>query len=271
MLELEHGFRIIDVHARLEPPDDRPLRRYPITPEQLEREMQQAGITTAVVFPGPRDDGYLRANNAVARYSVDRPFVAFARINGPRDPTNTPLSKIRNLTASPSDHHVTRDDIEQYAYDDRFAGFKLNPVADGLPGEDVLDQLDDVNLPVIVHGGDGFPPPVLEETILRRSFPVIVAHFGGYPLRHEYMTATIELLADHDECYVDTSSVRFRDVLERAMREHPDRVLFGSGVPDIHPTVAVMELLALDIPEDAMRKAFSKNADRVFHGILAAT
>jgi predicted TIM-barrel fold metal-dependent hydrolase len=45
--------------------------------------------------------------------------------------------------------------------------------------------------------------------------------------------------------------------------EHPDRVLFGSGAPSAHPNVAIMEILTLDVPEDAMRKAFSKNPARV--------
>jgi predicted TIM-barrel fold metal-dependent hydrolase len=62
---------------------------------------------------------------------------------------------------------------------------------------------------------------------------------------------------------VDTSFVRFRDVLERALLEHPDRVLFGSGAPESHPNVGVMEVLTLDVSEDAMRRAFSKNPARV--------
>jgi predicted TIM-barrel fold metal-dependent hydrolase len=57
--------------------------------------------------------------------------------------------------------------------------------------------------------------------------------------------------------------VRYRDVLEDAVREHPDRVLFGSGAPTVHPNVAVMEVLTLDVPEDAMTRVFSKNASRV--------
>ena len=45
--------------------------------------------------------------------------------------------------------------------------------------------------------------------------------------------------------------------------EHPDRLVFGSNTPAIHPNVAIMEILTLDVPEDAMRKLFSKNAARV--------
>ena len=262
MLELEHGFRVVDVHSRLDPDVDTSARGRAITPEHLEREMHQAGIIRTVVFPGPEPDNLLRANNAVARHAVDRPFVAFARINGPRDPAGTPVARLKNLTASREDEHVSPEDIERYGYDDRFHGFKLSPALDGLPNDDVFDQLDDVGLPVLVQVGEGFTPAALEATLLERSFPVIIAHFGGYPLNRELMDETLGLLNQY-ECYVDTSVVRFRDVLERAMLEHPDRVLFGSGSPDVHPSVGVMELLTLDVPEDGMRKAFSKNPARV--------
>lgn len=262
MLELEHGFRVVDSHTRLDPDVDGSIRGRTITPERLEREMHQAGIIRTIVFPGPEPDNLLRANNAVARHAVDRPFVAFARINGPRDPSGTPVARLKNLTASRTDEHVTPADIERYGYDDRFHGFKLTPARDGLPNDDVLAQLDDLGLPVLVHVGEEFTPAAMEATLLNRSFPVIIAHFGGYPLNRDLMTDTLDLLNQH-ECYVDTSVVRFRDVLERAMLEHPDRVIFGSGAPDVHPSVGVMELLTLDVPEDGMRKAFSKNPARV--------
>jgi len=55
--------------------------------------------------------------------------------------------------------------------------------------------------------------------------------------------------------------------LERAIREHPDRVLFGSGTPATHPNVAVMEMLTLDVTEDAMTKVFGRNPSRVIPGL----
>lgn len=265
MLELEHRFRVVDVHARLDP-DDRAgeTRGRAITPERLEREMHQAGVVRSVVYPGPRpEDDYLSANNAVARHSVERPFVAFARINGTRSAEGGPAGRLRNLRSKRRDWHTSPGDVEQYAYDDRFHGFKLNPAEDGLPDEAVLDQLEDVGLPVLVHGGEAFPPSTLVDTLLERTFPVIYSHFGGHPLNRELADAAIGLLSRHDNLYLDTSHVRYRDPMERALMEHPDRVLFGSGAPWTHPNVAVMEILTLDVPEDAMRKVFDKNPSRV--------
>jgi predicted TIM-barrel fold metal-dependent hydrolase len=258
MLELGHGFRVVDVHTRLDP-EGGGERGRDIQPERLERELHQAGIVRAVVAPGQRDGGYLRANNAVARLSVDRPLVAFARIDGPRDPS----SRLRSLAARRQEHHVSPEDVEQYAYDDRFHGFALDPPTDGLPDEEVLAALEAMGLPVVVHGGRGFGPERVAGTILEYEMPVVLAHFGGYPLQRDPMGRSIDLLDRHDHLYLDTAAVRFRDLLERAIKEHPDRVLFGSGAPSIHPSVAVMEVLSCSVPEDAMKRVFDANPARV--------
>jgi len=269
MLELEHQFRVVDVHARFNAdPGGVRTRGRAISAEDLEREMHQAGVVRAVVFPGPRpQESYVRANNAVARLSVERPFVTFARINGPRDPGARASSRLRNFAASRKEWHTSSSDVERYAYDDRFHGFKLDPTTDGLPDEEVLEQLASVGLPVLVHAGEGFPPSAAAATLLDYEFPVVLAHFGGYPLDRDLMTEAIGLLDAHDNCYLDTSYVRYRDLLERAMVEHPDRVLFGSGAPSVHPNVAIMEILTLDVPQDAMRKVFSKNPSRVVEAL----
>lgn len=270
MLELNHQFRVVDVHARLDPDGTDAIdgRAPAIDAEELEREMHQAGVVRAVAFPSHRpDESYVRANNAVARKCVGRPFVAFARINGPRDPQNGATARLRNLTARRADFHTTPADVEQYAYDDRFHGFKFDPTADGLPDDEVLAEMEKVDLPVLIHAGADFPPEAVESSLLDRSFPVVLAHFGGHPLDRELMTEAIDLLERHDNCYLDTATVRYRDLLERAIVEHPDRVLFGSGAPDVHPNVAVMEILTLDVPEDGMRKVFSKNPSRLVQAL----
>lgn len=262
MLELEHGFRVLDVHLELEPDQTRRPRGIG-EPEQLEREMQQAGVVQSLVFAGAREGSYLKANNAVARMSVDRPFLPLARINGNLDPGTGPTSKLRNVTRSRSAEHTSPEDVTQYGYEDRFVGFAMNPTVDGLPDEAVLDQLEAVGLPVFTYGGTGFPPSVIADTLLTYDFPLVISHMGGYPLDEKLVHETIDLLDEFDECFVDTSFVRRRDPLERGLMEHPDRVLFGSGAPVSHPNVAIMEILTLDVPEDAMRKAFTKNAARV--------
>jgi predicted TIM-barrel fold metal-dependent hydrolase len=266
MLELEHGFRVVDVHARLDP-DDEAVDTFgrDVTPEALQREMHQAGVVRAVVSPGQRaaGEGYVTANNAVARLSVDRPFLTFARLNGPRDPGKNTAARLRNLAASPAEHHADPEDAERYAYDDRFFGFTLDPVRDGLPTEEVLRVIEDAGSPMLLEGGEQFPPEIIEETLLEFDFPLIVSSFGGFPLNRSLMHEALDLLDDYDDLYLDTAFVRYRDLLERGLLEHPDRIVFGSGAPDTHPDVGIMELLTLDVSEDKMRRAFSKNPSRV--------
>ncbi|WP_137289585.1 amidohydrolase family protein [Natronorubrum halophilum] len=269
MLELEHGFRVVDVHVRLPASDASEfVGGRPISPDRLEREMHQAGITRSVVFPPARAaTSYVAPNNGVARRSVDRPFVAVARINGTQEPETSATGRLRNAVSSREEYHTTPEDIEKYAYDDRFHGFVLDPGVDDYPDENVLTALEDVDLPVLVRGGVDAPPDQLATTLLERSFPVIVAHFGGHPLERSLMADMIDLLETYDDCYLETSFVRYRDLLERALLEHPDRVLFGSGAPACHPDVAVMEILTLDVPEDKLWRAFSKNACRVIDAL----
>lgn len=272
MLGLEHGFRIVDVHAQLDP-DEEAVATHgrEIRPDSLEREMGEAGVVRAIVSPGRRPPGesYLRVNNAVARLSVERPFAAFARLNGPREAGRDLISQLRNLRTARADHHTRPDDVEQYAYDDRFHGFTMAPAYDGLPEEDVLDQLEAADLPVLVHAGQQFTPSDVEEQLLGHDIPIILASFGGYPLDEDLMRESLTLLEEYDRLHLDTSAVRYRDVLEQGVLEHPDRILFGSGVPDVHPNVAVMEVLTLDVPEDLMRRVFTKNPSRVIPGLAA--
>ncbi|GAB7010340.1 amidohydrolase family protein [Halorubrum trueperi] len=270
MLGLEHDFRIVDTRVTLDP-DESSVATHgrDISPERLEREMLQAGVVRAVASPGRRAAGrsYLRANNAVARLSIDRPFVAFARLNGPRDSGSGPLAAVKNLRAEREDHHARPDDVEQYSYDDRFHGFTLVPHADGLPNEDVLVRLEAADLPLIVHAGREFPPEAVERELLDYDLPIVLASFGGYPLDADLMNQTLDLLDEYDRLYVDTSAVRYREVLERGVLEHPDRVLFGSGAPDAHPNVGVMEVLTLDVSEDLMRRVFAKNPARLIPAV----
>ncbi len=274
MLELEHGFRIVDVHAHLDADAVAvAVHGRDITPERLERELHQAGIVRSVVAPSPSppEEGYLRANNAVARLSVDRPFLAFARLNGPRRPVVGTGARLRNTVARPEDHHTKPDDVEQYAYDDRFHGFVVDPAADGIPTPAVVETLRQVKAPVLAFARPESPPSAIVDALLPAPHPVVVTGFGGYPMDRDRMEQSIELLGEFDSLYLDTWAVRYRDLLKRGLLEHPDRILFGSGTPEIHPNVAVMEILTLNVSEDAMHRVFDKNPRRVIPGLGPGT
>jgi len=270
MLELEHRFRVVDLHGHLDH-DEVSVSTHgrDIGPDRLERECLQAGVVQTAVSPTRRPDdiGYLRANNAVARLSVDRPFLAFARLNGSLAAADNPISKLRNLYAPRDTHHTRPGDVEQYAYDDRFHGFVLDPAVDGLPDREVRDELIAVDLPVIVYCRPSFPPAAVTDTLLNDGYPVVLAGFGGYTGDKSRMENALALLDQYDHLYLDTWAVRDREILERGLLEHPDRILFGSGTPDVHQNVAVMEILTLDISEDAMSRVFNKNPTRLVPGL----
>jgi len=263
MLGLEHEFRVVDLAVGLDAGEH---ADGDYGPETAERESHQAGIARSVVVPpvgadGP--EGYLAANNAVARGCVERPFVPFARIDGARDPADRPGARLRNLAASREPHHTTPADVEQYAHGDRFEGFVLDPVVDGLPDAAVLDALGDVERPLVVRCGERFPPSAVERHLLGRSLPVVLVHDGATPLSREVARAAVDALARHDRLYLVSSCLRRRAVLEHVLREHPDRVVFGSGAPAVHPNVSVMEVLTLDVPADAMRRVFERTPTRL--------
>ena len=267
MLEREHDLRVFDLDAALAP--DAGERR-PTPAERLERECQQAGVVSAVVAPPPGDPTtYLRANNAVARLAVSRPFLAVARLAGPRDPSETAAAAVRNLAASRADHHPGPEAIESIAYDDRFHAVSLAPARDGLPDAATLDALAETGLPALVRAGRGFPPAAAVETFAARGVPTVLLSFGGYPLDRDLTANAVDCLDDHDDLWLGTAHVPYRDLVERAVREHPDRVVFGSGAPDPHPNVGVMALLTLDVPENLLRRVVTDNPGRVFDALDA--
>lgn len=257
MLELEHGFRVVDVGATLVT-ERGSARGRAVAPDRLERELRQAGVVRAVVTPPSRrpDGGYLSANNAVARRSVDRPFVPFARLSGPRPPEPSARERPR------SSDHPDPESVTQYGYNDRFHGFALAPGRDGLPTEATLDALGEVGLPVLVTGGRSFPPSRVT-ALCDRGFPVVYGGVGGDPETRELFATAVDLLDRHDDLHLDTGTVRSRTLLERALREHPDRVLFASRAGEAHPNVATMTLLTCSVPEDTMSRAFDDNPSRV--------
>jgi predicted TIM-barrel fold metal-dependent hydrolase len=270
MLGTEHGFRALDCNVRLSPaPDAAGAPPWAVGVDALERDLHAAGIVRAAVAPArtPPDEGYLRANNAVARLAVDRPLVALARLDGPRDPRETPAARLRNLRARREAGHPAPEDVEGYAYDDRFHGVALDPARDGLPDAETLDALAATDLPAVVRAGRGFPPAAAATALLDRGLTVVLLRFGGHPLERELMTAGLDLLDGYDRCHLETGRVGDRDLLERGLLEHPDRLLFGSDASRRHPNVGLMELLSLDVPADALERAFATNPARVIPGL----
>ncbi len=267
MLSAEHDLRVLDLNATLAPDES---EGRPTSVERLERECHAAGVVRAAVAPPPGDPTtYLRANNAVARRAVARPFLAVARLAGPRDPDESAAARVRNLAASRADHHPGPDDVRSVAYDDRFHAVRLAPARDGLPDATTVDALAETGLPALVRAGPGFSPEAAAEAFADRGVPTVLESVGGYPLDRPSMERAVELLDDHENLWLGTARVPYRDVVERAVQEHPDRVAFGSGAPDPHPSVAVTAARTLDVPENLLRRVVTDNPARVVPGLAS--
>ena len=91
----------------------------------------------------------------------------------------------------------------------------------------------------------------LETHVLGRwTFPVLLSHFGGYPLDRSRYKACIDWLDRYPNLYLITSAVFFPQYIERAIGAHPDRILLGSDFPAVDPSVARAVLVQLDVPDE---------------------
>jgi SAM-dependent methyltransferase len=140
------------------------------------------------------------------------------------------------------------------------AGLKVKLNASEVPGPEVLQWAERRQVLTMWHVGSTADLEWLQAHVLRRySFPVLLSHFGGYPLdRHRYQ-ACIALLDRCPQLYLITSTVFFTNYLEEAIRRHPHRVLLGSDFPGIDPGVSRAAILALEVPETSKALVVSEN------------
>jgi SAM-dependent methyltransferase len=89
----------------------------------------------------------------------------------------------------------------------------------------------------------------LEHNVLEKfTFPVMLTHFGGYPLDRARYTKAIEMLRRYPHLYLITSCVWFQAYLEQAIEERPHQVLFGSDSPAVNSVAARATIEHLDVP-----------------------
>jgi predicted TIM-barrel fold metal-dependent hydrolase len=76
----------------------------------------------------------------------------------------------------------------------------------------------------------------------------IVPHLGAFADRWDAQLAVIERLRRLPNVYADTSGVRYWEILVRAARQAPHKLLFGSDGPFLHPAVELYKLKLLRLP-----------------------
>jgi predicted TIM-barrel fold metal-dependent hydrolase len=204
-----------------------------------------AGITCSVLL-APLTSDYGRANEDIARVLRRDPrrFLAFAFVNPVMD---------RGRIGSMVGTAVTRWG---------FSGIKVH-WRDGRMTREIAEVARRLCLPVLYDpGGD-----TATVEMIARAYPDvawIIPHLSSFADDWKAQVAFVDQLARHPNVFTDTSGVRYFDLLVDAVRRAgPDKVLFGSDGPFLHPGVELEKIHALGLPPDEVAKVLGGNLLRL--------
>jgi uncharacterized protein len=188
-----------------------------------------AGITGAVLMP-PLTSDYPRANDDLApliRRSCR--FLGFAFVN--------PVTEAGQI----------RSRLTRAIRRDGFCGIKVH-ARDGRMTREVADTAGDLGVPVLYDPrGD-----TASVEMVARSYPQvawIIPHLSSFADDWRAQSAFVDQLCRLPNVFTDTSGVRYFDLLQDAVRRAgPDKILFGSDGPFLHPAVELAKVRALGLP-----------------------
>jgi uncharacterized protein len=212
------------------------------------RRARQAGITRTVIFPVFQSD-YSVGNRNVARLVARLPdrLTGFAMVDTKRDAGQV------------------RDMVREAVLKLGLRGIKVHGL-EGMPTREVCEAASEFNVPVLVdvagktHVIDMFAP----------QYPAvnfIIAHLGSFADDWRAHERVIEQLLRYKNLYADTSGVRrFDYILQAVRRAGPQKLLFGSDGPWLHPGVELYKIRMLKLPVECERLILSGNAARLILG-----
>jgi len=207
-----------------------------------------AGIERTVLLPA-FDSDYAAANRRLARIVAAHRgrFIGFAMVHPIRDAGQV-AAMIGEAT-------------QQYG----FRGIKVHR-HDARITREICEVAKAFRLPVLYD--------VMGETatveLLAREYPqtpFIIPHLASFSDDWRAHLALIDQLVRHPNVYTDTSGVRRFDYLVEAVRRAgPQKVLFGSDGPWLHPGVELAKVLALTLPADEQAQVVGGNLMRLLTG-----
>ena len=107
--------------------------------------------------------------------------------------------------------------------------------------------------------------------LLAQEYPdvsFIIPHLGSFSDDWRAQLALIDHLVRHPNIYTDTSGVRRFDLLVQAVRRAgPEKLLFGSDGPWLHPGVELAKIRALDLRPGDERLVLGGNFLRLISGV----
>ncbi len=160
--------------------------------------------------------------------------------------------------------HATRDAGRVYSMvktavtDFKFCGLKVHRY-DARISREICDAAKKFNLPVL------YDPmgEISTVELIAKEYPdvnFIIPHLSSFADDWKAQIGFIDILVRHKNIYTDTSAVRRFDVLQEALkRAGPDKILFGSDGPWIHPEVELEKVRALHLKAEDEEKVLCTN------------
>jgi predicted TIM-barrel fold metal-dependent hydrolase len=209
------------------------------------RRAARAGISHTVVFPTFQTD-YQEGNREVARIVRQLPgrLIGFAMVHAGRD-----AGRVREMVLEAVVKHG-------------FRGLKIHG-HDHMPTREVCEAARAFKLPMLVdvagkaHVVDMFAPEYPDVNF-------IIPHLGSFADDWRAHERVIEQLTRYRNVYADTSGARRFDYVARAVkRAGPDKILFGSDGPWLHPALELQKIRLLGLSQSDESLILSGNARRL--------
>ncbi|MBN2292004.1 MAG: amidohydrolase family protein, partial [Pirellulales bacterium] len=217
--------------------------------EKCLRRAAEAGIDRTVFFAAFHSN-YAVANREVARIVLSRPdrFYGFAMTHPVRDRGRV--------------YAMIKVAVERYG----FVGLKVHR-HDGRITREICEVASTFSLPVLYD--------VMGEVsvceLLAQEYPdvaFIIPHIGSFADDWRAQLALIDHLVRHPNIYTDTAGVRRFDLLEQAVhRAGPEKILFGSDGPWLHPAVELAKIDALELSSEENQLVLGGNFLRLISRI----
>ncbi|MCK6501147.1 MAG: amidohydrolase family protein [Nitrospira sp.] len=209
----------------------------------------KAGIGRTVLFAAFHSD-YAVANREVARWVARWPdrFYGFAFVHPVRDAGRVPS--------------LVGEMVERHG----FVGIKVHR-HDARISREICEVARAYKMPVLydVMG------EVSAVELLATEYPevpFIIPHLGSFADDWRAQRAFLDPLERHPNVFTDTSGVRRFDLLAEAVeRAGPEKVLFGSDGPWLHPGVELAKVRALELSRDDEALIAGQNLLRLIRSV----
>ena len=211
-----------------------------------------AGIDKTIVF-APFHSDYAEANSQVARIVARYPgkLIGFAFVHAARD-----AGRIGEMVG----RAVTKW---------HFHGIKIHG-HDAMPTREVCEVARRFVVPILADVV-GQPSVV---NMLASQYPdvnFIIPHLGSFADDWRAQQQVVDQIVRYPNVYTDTSGVRRFDYIVQAIkRAGPQKVLFGSDGPWLHPGVEIEKIQLLGLPKDKEALVLGGNILRLIRRVKAA-